>query len=47
VTPMASMRDGRTSYSQCPMCYSMRAQNLYNTGINALEDPAAHFLSIT
>jgi hypothetical protein len=29
------------------MCYSMRAQNLYNTGVNALEDPAADFLSVS
>jgi len=26
------------------MCYSMRAQNLYNTGVYALEDLAAHIL---
>jgi hypothetical protein len=43
VTPIASMRDGRTSHSQLFDDYSMRAQDFYTTGINALEDPASYF----
>jgi hypothetical protein len=41
------MRDGRTCHSQLSDDYSMRAQILYSTGINAVEDAAAHFLSVT
>jgi hypothetical protein len=38
------MRDGRTSHSQYPIRYSMRAQIFYTTGINAAEDPASSFI---
>jgi hypothetical protein len=43
---MASMRDGRTSYSQLSDDYSMRAQNFYTTAINTLEDAASHYFPI-